>query len=393
MSKHKNLKEIRMKRKLLVLALTSLFALCSFFGGRYIARKINWTHELKFKVMVNSRPHWMKEQIGEDFSSIQAADLAPSKIHAVFEAQAKTGNRHMLALYQIRDNQLKTTYPGKLKDHPRVPVMEKAFEEVMEVTKLPDVDCLVSLADSADHAGIPVPFLAFAKDASLKELVILMPDFEALEGHSAILKEVQKGSSTYPWHEKLAKAFWRGAMTGHSLFTTENFLNPPRSRLVTLAIQNPDFLDARYSCVTQAHEPEKIRASYENYFGEPIQVRDHLFYKYQILVDGNSCAYSRAVWQLFSGCTIFKQSSENIQWYYKGLSPYVHYVPVAHDFNDLIEKMNWAKENDAMAKQIGLNAQAFAKKYLKKSDIRFYLVTLLKEYAKIQSLGSTNIRS
>lgn len=34
------------------------------------------------------------------------------------------------------------------------------------------------------------------------------------------------------------------------------------------------------------------------------------------------------------------------EWYYDILKPWVHYVPVKRDLSDLVEKIEWLKEND-----------------------------------------------
>lgn len=376
-----------MKKFSVVFLAIALFGLCSFATIRYVARKVSWRHELKFKTLVHSSAAWMEEQIREDLSTIRPEDLSSERIERVLKEHSEKGNLFMLARYQIRNNRLETNYYGELKNHPRVPVMERAFNEIMSVTPLPDLDCIISLSDSADKASFGVPVFAYAKDRSLLEPIILIPDFEALEGHPAMLKEVEKGAKQYPWEKKISKAFWRGAMTGID-FTVENFLQPPRSQLVSASLNHSDWIDARFSFLTQTSEPEKIRVAFANYFGAEAPVRDHLAYKYQILVDGNSCAYSRAYSELFSDCTIFKQESSNIQWYYKGLKPFVHYIPVRSDFSDLVEKMAWANDHDGEARKIARNAKSFAENNLKKSDIRHYLVVLLKEYAKIQSYPS-----
>lgn len=169
------------------------------------------------------------------------------------------------------------------------------------------------------------------------------------------------------------------------IFTEENFLTAPRSQAVTLSIQRPDLIDAKFSALSQCSHPDRILQRFNNYFSDPLPVQEHLQYKYQLLIDGNSCAYSRAYWQLFSNSLIFKQNSPHIQWFYKALTPYAHYIPVRSDFGDLLEKIQWAKEHDKEAQRISKNAQKFAAKNLKKSDVYFYVYVLLKEYAKIQS--------
>ncbi len=113
-------------------------------------------------------------------------------------------------------------------------------------------------------------------------------------------------------------------------------------------------------------------------------MKNHLKYKYQLLIDGNSCAYSRAYWQLFSNCAILKQSSPNLQWFYGLLKPYVHYIPLQNDLSDLPEKILWSKDHDKEVRKIISNAQMLAQENLKQADLYYYLYLVLHEYSKMQ---------
>lgn len=174
---------------------------------------------------------------------------------------------------------------------------------------------------------------------------------------------------------------WRGTTTGGQ-YRMDNYLSFPRSRLVALSKQHPEYLDARFNahCLT----PDLgDRLQSQGYMGASLSAADQLHYKYQILIDGNSCAYSRAYWQLFSNSLILKVESDNIQWYYDALSPYKHYVPVKSDLSNLIEQIEWARSHDREARQIIQNANAFAENNLQKAQIDDYLTEALLAYASI----------
>ena len=126
--------------------------------------------------------------------------------------------------------------------------------------------------------------------------------------------------------------------------------------------------------------PDAVRRNYAEYFGRTMSISEQLQYKYQLLIDGNSCAYSRSYWQLFSNCVIFKQSSPDIQWFYGALQPYVHYIPLEQDLSDLVEKILWARSHDDEAKTIMLNARNFAEANLTREQVHYYLYLVLKEY-------------
>jgi len=64
-----------------------------------------------------------------------------------------------------------------------------------------------------------------------------------------------------------------------------------------------------------------------------------------INMDGTVAAY-RFPNLLAGNSVVFKQESIYYEFFYGQLEPFVHYVPVERDLSDLVEKINWAQEND-----------------------------------------------
>jgi len=338
----------------------------------------HWQEELKQKAEL-APPAWMIEQIASDLSLIHASDLNKETLHKIMTEKSE---ELLLVRYQIRDRKVYEEYPSFLADHPRLKDMRKSLQELLETLSLPDLDFILSLSDSLDDADPSVPVFVFAKNVLDPKKLILIPDFEALQHSETVLKSVREGIKKYPWEKKKALAFWRGASTG-TVFTVDTFLQLPRSELVALSLSFPQLIDARLTLpVTQCDDPAKVELDFADYFGKHRSIKKHLEYKYQILIDGNTCAFARAYWQLFSNSVIFKQQSPNIQWYYRALIPNVHYIP----FNTIAElpsKLDWAKKHDKEAEKITKKAQKFANENLKKSDVYYYLYLLLREFSKI----------
>ena len=46
------------------------------------------------------------------------------------------------------------------------------------------------------------------------------------------------------------------------------------------------------------------------------------------------------------GSLIFKQDSEYYEYFYHQLEPWVHYIPLKRDISDVVEKVEWAVQND-----------------------------------------------
>ena len=62
-----------------------------------------------------------------------------------------------------------------------------------------------------------------------------------------------------------------------------------------------------------------------------------LEYKYQLSVDGDTCAWVRFPWQMLSGSVPLKVDSPKIEYFYPSIEPWVHYVPIKSDYSDLFK--------------------------------------------------------
>lgn len=335
------------------------------------------------RVYQQSPPPWMMEQIQEDLVPFRESGIRSEEIEEYVLEQERLGNPLGLVLYKIVNNKVFEKNLRGRADLIRTKLITEALQILSRQCRLPDIDFIVGMGDGLDGFQHSVPIFAFAKNPSLAPKIILIPDYDAVSGNLSSMTQVQVGNQKYQWPRKINKAVWRGAMTG-GMFTTQNFLLFPRSQAVTYSLQFPYLINARYSSINQTDEPEAIKTLFADYFGEWITVENHIEYKYQLAIDGNTCAFSRFYWQLFSNCLILKPESSNIQWYYRALQPYVHYIPLENDLSDVKEKIEWAMENDAEMQKISRQAQSFAKKNLIRERIFQYLYLLLVEYGKLQ---------
>ena len=74
----------------------------------------------------------------------------------------------------------------------------------------------------------------------------------------------------------------------------------------------------------------------------------YMYYKnYRALLDldGNTCSYMRALEIMLSYAVLFKPESSKIQWWYDKLEPYVNYIPLRNDIYDIVEKVDWMRNN------------------------------------------------
>ena len=55
----------------------------------------------------------------------------------------------------------------------------------------------------------------------------------------------------------------------------------------------------------------------------------------------------RLPYLLAGDALVLKQESQFYEHFYKDLKPFEHYIPFKRDLSDLMEKIQWAKDNDA----------------------------------------------
>lgn len=110
-------------------------------------------------------------------------------------------------------------------------------------------------------------------------------------------------------------------------------------------------------------------------------------YKAIIVVDGNSLA-DRFPAQLASNSIIFKQDSDNVEFWYEEAIPYVHYIPFRNDLSNLEAQLERVLANDTFMQEIVLSANEFALRRLNPEIIKCYWAQLLQAYSMSVSLST-----
>lgn len=325
-------------------------------------------------------PGWMMAQITSDLALFQSTDISASSLDEVMEKFSESDG---LFRYKIVNGQV--SMESKNSNSvltSRALKLQKAFSRLASTMPLPDVDFICCTHDDS-YLSLEVPLFVFAKKKHAIAQA-LIPDFEAFFGYVSDPDQFfKKSENKFPWETKEDKGFWRGSTTGGD-FSSSNWKNLPRSQLVLLSIANPRYLNARFTQLCQGAQHNHEMLGMANLVGGTASPLDSLKYKYQIDVDGNTCGYSRCYWILLSNSVSLKQVSDNIQWYYGALVPYVHYIPVANDMSNVINKIQWAQKHDEKAQKIAKNATEFVLNNLREEHIYLYMYLLLTKYAELQ---------
>lgn len=184
----------------------------------------------------------------------------------------------------------------------------------------------------------------------------------------AFFKNGVKNFNTIPWENRSSELCWRGSCSG--IGGVESL----RVKFVEKIYNYNPTTNVRLS--TQWRNGLNIP---DHYFDERIDYTEFLKHKIFFIVDGN-CIASNHMYGFATGCVPFLISNAKC-WFSHLLIPNVHYIPVNYDLSNLIEQIEWVKNNDDKAKQIADNAFKFSEeyfsseyqhKYIKDSIDRFY---------------------
>ena len=279
------------------------------------------------------------------------------------------------------------------------------FQRLINQYKVQDVDFMIHILDELRHVGLNEPFIKKAKDIPIfmmsKDLndldesqkLILPEPFMLWDNYAELLRKIKRANASNLWENKIDKIYWRGSSTGNASlpYNLNNLAKLPRLKLAILSKLYPDIIDARFTYYfDEAFEEDKngeLRKILDLLFGENLEKIaevDHLKYKYLISIDGNTCAWVRIPWIMYSNSVLIKQETKKVEWFYPALKPYVHYVPINENLTDIFKQFEWMKQHDEELKQISNNANNFVQNELSPEHIDAHMVIILNKYAEIQ---------
>lgn len=100
---------------------------------------------------------------------------------------------------------------------------------------------------------------------------------------------------------------------------------------------------------------------------------DMIHYKYILDIDGNACTWDATAWKLNSGSVIFKPESDWKQWFYDQYLPWIHFIPVRDDFQDLQEKIEWCQKNQNKCLEMVKNCKSLFQKIYHHPNVVTYM--------------------
>jgi Glycosyl transferase family 90 len=176
-----------------------------------------------------------------------------------------------------------------------------------------------------------------------------------------------------PWNLKRNQIVWRGSLTGPF----------PRIRLGTFAAEHlgHPLIDIGV---------HRLPGGNKNFSDDVLKnilmlpgMPDSDFTKYKAIldIDGNSWS-ARFGRLLCKNSVVVKVEPEYVDYFYKHLTPWKHYIPIREDLGDLLETIEWIMDasNEGRVLQIIASANAWCREHMTYLSITYDILDVLNAY-------------
>lgn len=198
---------------------------------------------------------------------------------------------------------------------------------------------------------------------------VLLPDPYSMCNWNGLYNKIPQDD--IPWIDKKQKACFFGTTTGN-----RNPSHNERINLCLWSIKKRNILDCYITNISQMSVEdvkEYTKEQYNDIVTKPKSPLEQMQYKYNIVIDGNTCRYD--IWNYFMNSVALKFPSKEQLWYYPMIQDNVHYISVT---KDTIENIIHSTSKDT-ANFIIKNAQHTFKKIANPLTTQHYC-TCLFEY-------------
>jgi hypothetical protein len=245
-----------------------------------------------------------------------------------------------------------------------------SFVRIMSRTAEGVVSAVANASDGGDN--IPNE-LAYASNVEQSILVpdpgFMMPDYYA---PFRTLAENRPGQ----WSSRQDTLLWRGDVSGHGDTTTDQMdIDDPNLKQrvrMCLALRGLDDVDVKLFVSDRENQHQATREAMEAHgiLGKPVPPVRWIDVKFALDIDGSSVSWGNLYTRLLLGCCVLKVASPTgmRQWFYDEFVPWTHYVPVAADLSDVIDKVEWCRAHDQACREIAAAGQEFALRRTRESE-------------------------
>ncbi|XP_052779208.1 protein O-glucosyltransferase 1-like [Mya arenaria] len=257
------------------------------------------------------------------------------------------------------------------------------------IKKLPDMEFILNTRDwpQSSRYQDPLPVFSFSKVAK-QNWDIMYPAWTFWEGGPAVWpiyptglgrwdeqrEIIPRAAKKWPWEKKHNKGYFRGSRT-----------SAERDPLIRLSRAEPDLVDAEY---TKNQAWKSLEDTLGKEPAKEIRLEDHCDYKYLFNFRGVAASF-RFKHLFLCDSVVFHVGEDWLEFFYPAMKPWVHYIPVRQDLNDVKELLQFAKENDEVVHDIAKRGRQFIWDHLRMEDVSCYWLKLLKRYARLQDFKPT----
>jgi hypothetical protein len=313
-----------------------------------------------------------------EMATWQLGGLDRKRTYALFEHINKTCD--WAILYKFENNQVSVLpKPEGAQKHVAYDIRGELylifFRNIMKLLprSFSTIICM-TVHDVALDSDVPV--FSFQKRFGKRNP--LLPDIDFLD------YDFYEDGSSYDkndYSEKLPGAVFSGSTTGGAITpAVARALALPRLRAAAFFAGHPR-VDFRLPSIVQVSSPEALTILQAEPFCQKsrLEWNQQLQLRFIISMDGNGACCSRVVRALLSNSILLKYDSDNILYYFSGLQPWVHYIPIAED-RDVERIIEFESRYSADFEQIAAASRHFASTYLNRDSVYRYTAKLLLLY-------------
>ena len=245
--------------------------------------------------------------------------------------------------------------------------VDDARKKYPEIVNNWDFTIPVCFSDTSDDPLQEIPCLVFSKTAFPTN--ILMPSPNNLIGHWEV-DRVRAFDG--PLHTKTNKMCFIGSLTGNTELMDINMRARVASELAECddawcrLLRPPQSDDDYWDNILKS-----LKTTYPNIPDDfiinqhqKIEIEEQIKHKYQICVDGHSCAWARLPWQMSANCVPLKIRNPRHnwkEWFYPLLNPNKHFLEV--DIQELLQAYNYLETNPQAQLDIAEAGKSFVQDY------------------------------
>ena len=262
-------------------------------------------------------------------------------------------------------------------------MLENAGEKYPGLLDDLDVILPICLSDTTEVPLQEIPCLVFSKTEFSNN--ILIPSVNNYLGHW----EVETVDAwDQPLNQKIDMLCFVGSLTGR----LDDLENNIRLQMGAKASEKPDEYYCRLLRPPQMDETlynealERCKKLHPNMSPDilinnenKLSLRDQLVYKFQVCIDGHTCAWARLPWQMKANCVPIKIRNRQHawrEWYYPLLDSSKHFLQV--DIDEVDMAYDYLVNNTQAQEDINEAGKSFVDKYISVDlSIDVFIQTLL----------------